>query len=84
MSEHGTKAAYETHKRRGEKPCDLCRRAQTIYQREWRGRNPDRQAALQVKSARRLRALTILGRRHQGELLRIIEELRQADETPPV
>ena len=36
---HGTHAAYVRHKARGEQPCDLCRAAETQYQRERYARN---------------------------------------------
>ncbi len=35
-TEHGTKAAFERHKRRGEEPCDPCRIANSEYSRNYR------------------------------------------------
>jgi hypothetical protein len=35
---HGTAAAYKRHYRRGETPCETCRRAETLRVAEWRER----------------------------------------------
>lgn len=36
VSEHGTRAGAERHRRRGEEPCHRCREAKNRYDRWWR------------------------------------------------
>jgi hypothetical protein len=36
---HGTYAAAQQHYLRGEKPCDACRHATTVYMANWRRRS---------------------------------------------
>lgn len=38
MSEHGTYARWNVHRRRGEEPCAACKQAQAQYVRDWRAR----------------------------------------------
>lgn len=43
LSPHGTNARYETHRRRGEPPCDACKDAHALMGRKERqARNPAR------------------------------------------
>ena len=35
---HGTNAGYQQHRRKGEEPCDKCRRAHASYVKRWRKR----------------------------------------------
>ena len=35
----GTYSAYTRHRKRGEPPCEACRKAQLVYMREWRNKN---------------------------------------------
>lgn len=38
MSTHGTHSGYVQHRARGEDACDACKKAHTIYYKQWRQR----------------------------------------------
>lgn len=80
MTDHGTKARFEQHKRDQDEPCDLCLHAEALYMREWRARHPDRYQAGLRQIRLRSRAKTILAQRHPAELRRIMAQLRRDDE----
>lgn len=58
---HGTRAGYENHRRHGTDPCQLCREAKRVYEREWRQRQKaktkaaDSEYMAQLKAAQKAR-----------------------------
>jgi hypothetical protein len=75
-SQHGTYAGFQSHKREGSRPCDLCMHARNIYTRQYRASRPVAQSREQRRNNLRSRAKTILAERHPNELAAIIQALR--------
>lgn len=69
MSEHGTNAGYERHRRTGTPACDPCKAAHSANNRRWRVESAASKR-LKTKAAR------ILRERHALEYLTILRELK--------
>lgn len=70
---HGTKAGYEAHKRTDRKPCDLCRQAHTVYQREWRNKNRESQRRITAGQRARDRALRKLAQQYPRKFKKLYD-----------
>lgn len=80
---HGTKAGHEAHKRAGEQSCDMCRHAESIYIREWRNRNRDRQQSIEARQHARERAMRKLARQYPRKFKKLLDAELAAMETTP-
>lgn len=77
----GTYAAYQRHYRRGQPIDQACRDANRRYMADWRSRDGGPQRYSRRYNRARSRALEALGRKHPGELTRLIHaELEHADD----
>lgn len=76
----GTAAGYIRHVRAGEKACDDCRAAHTLYVRLWRARGGIKSTREQASA--RQRALSRLARMHPSEYRALYLDERQRT-TPP-
>jgi hypothetical protein len=73
----GTAAGYIRHVRAGEKACDDCRAAHTLYVRLWRAKGG--MASSRAQRDARGRALTRLARMHPSEYRALYLEERNRD-----
>lgn len=79
-TDHGTKEGWETHKAKGTRVCEDCRKwriRDNVRASRARGGEKQQKAAVAVKV--RERALRILGRRHQHELRDIIKAIEKGE-----
>ncbi len=77
--EHGTRAGYERHKRRGEYSCEACRTANTKYAKAYRqGSGKDSYQRSVVTQGCRAKAMRALARQYPGELRDLYRRERAA------
>jgi hypothetical protein len=80
---HATYAGYQTHKRRGVKPCDECTEANRAYLAKWRERNPGNTARHAATNNARDRAYRALAKLYPDEFKQLYAiELRRLTGTP--
>jgi muconolactone delta-isomerase len=74
----GTAAGYIRHIRAGEKACDDCRAAHTLYVRLWRARGGIKKS--RAYDSARQRALARLSRMHPAQYRALYQEERKKDD----
>lgn len=74
LKPHGTPAAYQRHLKRGEKPCDACRQANTDRARSRYRTDPGNRAYRNAVHRARSKALTRLAERFPVEYLELVAE----------
>lgn len=72
-SDHGTYTGFVAHYRRGERPCELCRKAGTEYRNEWMN-DPERRKIEQARQRVFSRARTRLAQEFHSEYQALYQE----------
>lgn len=81
MTECGTYAAYQRHKRRGEPACQPCCLARNAYAaHRWADATPETRLAKRVHRRAYERALSRLRQQHRGEFAALLREERKLAE----
>jgi hypothetical protein len=73
----GTYSAYQRHVRTGETPCEPCRAAAAVKQREYRQNNPDAYRRELDSRAARDRALERLAREYPHRFAELVADERR-------
>lgn len=71
--EHGSDAGYQRHVKRGEVPCDECKRARAAKMREYRS-DPTVRAQTNAENSARAKAVWRLAALHRQEYAALVRE----------